>query len=136
MELSRVYESTCSSFIYPRRSRYSDALKTSCNRKESLLLRTLKVKSLNDIAFSFRVTVDATPRPTVTAESSQSMHEFRGPVRLSHVADAPRLTVGAASHLTVAVAPRLTVALTPLSSREKSGSAQHELGPNRYVEGP
>ncbi|KAF2545810.1 hypothetical protein F2Q70_00019897 [Brassica cretica] len=157
MELNRVYESTCSSFIYPRHSRYSDALKTSCNRKESLLLKTLKVKSLNDIAFSFRVTVDATPRPTVTAESSQSMCEFRGPVRLSPVAAAPRLTVAAAPrltvaaaprltvaaaprltvaaapHLTVAVAPRLTVALTPLSSREKSGSAQHELGPNRYV---
>ncbi|CAN6885260.1 unnamed protein product [Brassica oleracea var. botrytis] len=61
------------------------------------------------------------------------MCEFRGPVQLSPVATAPRLTGAAAPHLTVTVAPRLTVAPTPLSSREKSGSAQHELGPNRYV---
>ncbi|CAF1925462.1 unnamed protein product [Brassica napus] len=67
------------------------------------------------------------------------MCEFGGPVRLSPVAAAPRLTVAAAPRLTVAVAPRLTVAPrlivapTPLSSRVKSGSAQHELGPNRYV---
>ncbi|CAN6885286.1 unnamed protein product, partial [Brassica oleracea var. botrytis] len=76
------------------------------------------------------------------------MCEFGGPVRLSPVAAAPRLTVAAAPRLTVAVAaprltvavaprltvaPRLIVAPTPLSSRVKSGSAQHELGPNRYV---
>ncbi|KAL0797088.1 hypothetical protein Bca101_068465 [Brassica carinata] len=103
--------------------------------KRKPLVENVENQSLNDTASSFRFNVDATPHPTVTAESSQSMCEFTGPVRLSPLAVAPRLIVTVAPRPNVTVAPHLTVAvaLTPLSSREKPGSAQHELGPNRSV---
>ncbi|KAG2305151.1 hypothetical protein Bca52824_033802 [Brassica carinata] len=47
--------------------------------KRKPLVENVENQSLNDTASSFRFNVDATPHPTVTAESSQSMCEFTGP---------------------------------------------------------